>query len=181
MADWLALHPRRQTHDRQRLHLLHRAGVDVGHRARRRGADRRVVGDERLSERGARPHAVGARARRNLFADRLDAQLATDGQGSAPEQGSDRRRALCGSAGAAHAPGRGERRGVARRRADARAAGVRHRQGDERRQADRSRAGRLRHRAGRGPRHQSRRDGRTTRSRWSRPKAPSRRPACCRG
>jgi hypothetical protein len=53
----LALHPRRPRHPPQRLHLLHLRRLDARHRAGRGRAHHRAVGDERLPEGSARPHA----------------------------------------------------------------------------------------------------------------------------
>jgi lipoprotein-releasing system ATP-binding protein len=65
-ADRLALPARRWPRPLgrpQRLHQLHRDAVGGRHHLGRGGADRRAVGDERLSHRGARAHAGRDRAR----------------------------------------------------------------------------------------------------------------------
>ena len=51
---------------RNALHLVHLRRLDARHRARRGGADHRAVGDERLPEGGARPHASRDGARRGV-------------------------------------------------------------------------------------------------------------------
>ena len=56
-----ALHARPQGLGPQRVHLVHLADLDGRHRARRRGADRRAVGDERLPAGAAQPHPVASR------------------------------------------------------------------------------------------------------------------------
>src|SRR4030066_58982 len=52
--DWPALYPRQTP---QSLYLLYLADLDDRHRARHRGADRGVVGDERLSKGTAHTHS----------------------------------------------------------------------------------------------------------------------------
>ena len=60
--------------------------LDARHRAGRGRADHRAVGDERLPEGGARPHAVGDRARRGVRAARRGAaRLASQRDGGASE------------------------------------------------------------------------------------------------
>ena len=136
----LALHARGPRHAAQRLHLVHLGRVHAGHCARGGGAHHRAECDERLSERGARPHAQRGLAHRDFFApEHGPARCGTHaGRGPAKPQ-RDRRCTLCGCAGPAgarrgheghagarHRPGarrRGDRPGRHQRR-DAQAAGA---------------------------------------------------------
>src|SRR5690606_38213529 len=61
MAARVALHPRGSRRPTQWLHLLHFGRVRAGHHAGGGRPDHRAVGDERLPEGSARPHARGHR------------------------------------------------------------------------------------------------------------------------